>query len=177
MCTVAIPWMRQRRWRMRLCGRMARIDMPASVRFRSLWIQLPDELFMRERSHLQPVFGRMPVRRPMYPPSFLPQYFALCRSCAAGYRGDNCDTLCKEGTYGKGCENKCQCQNNAECSPFDGTCTCTGRWTGDYCDSEGQLKRSMSVCLSVSEFVCLSFRLSMSVFMSVCVCLSVCLSV
>lgn len=53
--------------------------------------------------------------------------------CPPGYKGNNCDELCEEGRYGINCHQICSCENNATCSPFDGTCTCLAGWSGEKC--------------------------------------------
>ena len=53
--------------------------------------------------------------------SFHLHHFALVCSCQ--YR-------CPAGTYGQGCNMKCQCQNGGTCDPVDGTCACFDGYIG-----------------------------------------------
>lgn len=51
-----------------------------------------------------------------------------------GYHGVSCNQTCPEGTYGENCSNKCQCNNDAKCSPESGMCLCLAGWRGQQCD-------------------------------------------
>ena len=55
-------------------------------------------------------------------------------SCAAGYRGTDCEERCQAGKFGLRCKNDCLCKNGGLCDSVDGTCTCLGHWVGQYCD-------------------------------------------
>ena len=48
----------------------------------------------------------------------------------------NCFSLaeCPFGKYGKECKKSCRCANGASCDPYDGKCTCTRGWTGEFCN-------------------------------------------
>ena len=58
--------------------------------------------------------------------------FACCRchpwtgecECKPGWDGTMCLRPCPFYTYGKGCRNNCNCKNDAQCSPVNGTCIC-----------------------------------------------------
>ena len=58
--------------------------------------------------------------------------FACCRchpwtgecECKPGWDGTMCSRPCPFYTYGKGCRNNCNCKNDAQCSPVNGTCIC-----------------------------------------------------
>ncbi|XP_066581740.1 protein draper isoform X5 [Prorops nasuta] len=55
--------------------------------------------------------------------------------CKAGWDGETCSRPCPFYTYGKGCLNRCNCKNNAQCSPFNGTCICAAGYRGNMtCD-------------------------------------------
>ncbi|XP_070538387.1 uncharacterized protein [Ptychodera flava] len=41
---------------------------------------------------------------------------------------------CPEGKYGALCDKPCMCQNDAECSVFNGACKCKAGWYGPACD-------------------------------------------
>ena len=45
---------------------------------------------------------------------------------------------CADGTYGPDCASACLCDNGAQCSPIDGTCSCGPGWTGPTCSDECQ---------------------------------------
>lgn len=55
--------------------------------------------------------------------------FVLC-SCNPGYLGPTCSNVCAKNKYGLNCASTCTCQNDAICSPLDGTCTCLAGWAG-----------------------------------------------
>lgn len=38
----------------------------------------------------------------------------------SGWDGVLCDRPCPDGSFGKNCEGKCQCLNNAACDPQNG---------------------------------------------------------
>ncbi|GFY45371.1 hypothetical protein TNIN_359231 [Trichonephila inaurata madagascariensis] len=46
-----------------------------------------------------------------------------------------CDQVCKKGLWGVNCGNKCECLNEGDCSPFNGTCICPLGFTGSRCES------------------------------------------
>ncbi|XP_053391244.1 scavenger receptor class F member 1-like [Mercenaria mercenaria] len=47
-----------------------------------------------------------------------------CESCAPGWTGYACDSVCSNGTYGKGCANACgHCINKQTCDHVTGNCT------------------------------------------------------
>lgn len=50
-------------------------------------------------------------------------------NCKAGWDVRSCSRPCPMPTYGLGCKQKCNCKNNALCSPVDGSCICAaGKW-------------------------------------------------
>jgi hypothetical protein len=51
-------------------------------------------------------------------------------TCLAGWSPPTCSHRCPAGTFGDGCQNKCQCKNNAHCDPVDGSCTCRDGFNG-----------------------------------------------
>lgn len=40
-------------------------------------------------------------------------------------QGPDCSVTCPEGTHGVNCSSSCTCKNRAQCSPVDGSCSCT----------------------------------------------------
>ncbi|XP_078577626.1 uncharacterized protein LOC144862737 [Branchiostoma floridae x Branchiostoma japonicum] len=60
--------------------------------------------------------------------------------CNPGWGGVNCDTICAEGFWGKGCTTLCDCAGS-HCDPVDGRCLCPAGYTGSRCNEtcpEGQ---------------------------------------
>lgn len=79
----------------------------------------------------------------------------VCK-CDEGYGGPSCDismfitiydgsreklidfifsfTACPPNFYGKKCNKKCSCSNDATCDPFDGTCQCKKGFQGKRCE-------------------------------------------
>lgn len=55
-------------------------------------------------------------------------------SCKIGWDGRTCIRPCPSYTFGKGCQNHCNCKNNALCSPIDGACICAAGYRGKDCD-------------------------------------------
>ncbi|XP_047344535.1 protein draper-like isoform X4 [Vespa velutina] len=53
--------------------------------------------------------------------------------CKAGWDGETCSRTCPLYTYGKGCQEHCNCKNNAQCSPINGTCICAAGYRGEDC--------------------------------------------
>ncbi|XP_066301963.1 uncharacterized protein [Branchiostoma lanceolatum] len=48
--------------------------------------------------------------------------------CPSGWEGEHCELMCPDGTYGKGCIHKCDCENTAtKCHHVTGQCVCLGR--------------------------------------------------
>lgn len=47
-------------------------------------------------------------------------------------------TACTVNTWGPGCNNTCQCKNNATCDMRNGSCSCAPGWIGDTCQSACQ---------------------------------------
>lgn len=41
---------------------------------------------------------------------------------------------CVKGSFGAGCVQQCQCQNQARCHPVNGTCTCSPGFAGAHCE-------------------------------------------
>lgn len=54
-------------------------------------------------------------------------------SCKIGWDGETCSRPCPFYTYGKGCQDRCNCKNNAQCSPVNGTCICAAGYRGKDC--------------------------------------------
>ncbi|XP_035689643.1 uncharacterized protein LOC118424944 [Branchiostoma floridae] len=53
--------------------------------------------------------------------------------CPSGWKGEHCELRCPDGTYGKGCVHKCDCENTKICHHVTGQCICVGR-TGANCE-------------------------------------------
>ncbi|XP_799949.4 uncharacterized protein LOC577267 isoform X3 [Strongylocentrotus purpuratus] len=49
----------------------------------------------------------------------------VCR-CRNGFIGTFCDSTCPGGTYGRNCQERCQCSSTAKCLPDTGLCMCPG---------------------------------------------------
>lgn len=49
----------------------------------------------------------------------------VCR-CRNGFIGTFCDNTCPGGTYGRNCQETCQCSSTAKCLPDTGLCMCLG---------------------------------------------------
>lgn len=43
---------------------------------------------------------------------------------------------CPKGLWGRECQNKCECQNNSTCDPFNGECKCSRGWIGKHCEQK-----------------------------------------
>ena len=41
---------------------------------------------------------------------------------------------CEAGTWGPGCQEKCDCKNNATCNIKTGKCECLAGWDGILCE-------------------------------------------
>lgn len=48
----------------------------------------------------------------------------------------NCIPACPLGLWGRDCQQKCLCQNNSTCDPYNGKCHCSRGWVGKYCESK-----------------------------------------
>ncbi|EEC01484.1 tyrosine protein kinase receptor tie-1, putative [Ixodes scapularis] len=57
-----------------------------------------------------------------------------CGTCEPGYRGPSCQEKCSPGTHGTNCSLSCECLHGEICHHADGTCFCTGRHRGRFCD-------------------------------------------
>ena len=49
-------------------------------------------------------------------------------------QGPTCEEVCKEGSFGSECSQKCDCLNNNKCDPVTGECNCNG-WMGKKCET------------------------------------------
>jgi hypothetical protein len=68
--------------------------------------------------------------------------------CKPGWDGKMCSRTCPFYTYGKGCHNTCNCKNDAQCSPVNGTCICAAGM--QMTDSVLKFKRiGLGVCCIV----------------------------
>jgi Laminin EGF-like (Domains III and V). len=58
--------------------------------------------------------------------------------CKPGWDGKMCSRPCPFYTYGKGCRNNCNCKNDAQCTPVNGTCICAAgvQLSGLYAEAE-----------------------------------------
>lgn len=54
--------------------------------------------------------------------------------CKPGWRGEKCERLCDEGTYGENCSEKCTCADGITCDPSDGECVCPLGRHGGNCE-------------------------------------------
>lgn len=50
------------------------------------------------------------------------------------YPNSSCCTGCAPGTFGYGCQQLCECMNNATCDHVTGTCYCSSGFKGIRCD-------------------------------------------
>ncbi|VDN33421.1 unnamed protein product [Gongylonema pulchrum] len=55
-----------------------------------------------------------------------------------GFTGEHCDEPCPRGTFGKGCAEKCDCEQEAYCHPTNGTCICPEGFKGEHCDQKSK---------------------------------------
>ncbi|XP_014475517.1 PREDICTED: uncharacterized protein LOC106744898 [Dinoponera quadriceps] len=53
--------------------------------------------------------------------------------CNPGYRGDDCARECPSGSWGMRCEGTCDCGENGNCDPANGTCRCPPGLRGLQC--------------------------------------------
>lgn len=59
-----------------------------------------------------------------------------------------CYTGCAPGTFGYGCQQLCECMNNATCDHVTGTCYCSSGFKGIRCDqgnTDGRVRRQGAV--------------------------------
>ena len=54
--------------------------------------------------------------------------------CLTVYLHSACHTGCAPGTFGYGCQQLCECMNNATCDHVTGTCYCSPGFKGIRCD-------------------------------------------
>lgn len=54
--------------------------------------------------------------------------------CITVYPNSSCYTECAPGTFGYGCQQLCECMNNATCDHVTGTCYCSSGFKGIRCD-------------------------------------------
>ena len=47
--------------------------------------------------------------------------------------GITCEHPCPPDRWGKGCRNRCECKNGAECHHITGQCQCLPGWKGKNC--------------------------------------------
>lgn len=47
-----------------------------------------------------------------------------------GWRGSHCENPCESNKYGKDCKESCDCQNNGDCNPINGSCNCVPGFLG-----------------------------------------------
>lgn len=68
------------------------------------------------------------------------------------FKGKTCSETCDEGFYGD-CTQKCNCSNNATCSPETGQCFCTVGWKGRFSKkiNKRNKTRYSVICLELSE--------------------------
>ncbi|XP_013392587.1 N-acetylglucosamine-1-phosphodiester alpha-N-acetylglucosaminidase [Lingula anatina] len=72
--------------------------------------------------------------------------------CHKGWLGEQCNEPCTEHRYGYQCSEQCRCQNNATCSPVDGSCVCKPGYTGLLCTEKcpygffGESCKSLCYC-------------------------------
>ncbi|XP_021357679.1 platelet endothelial aggregation receptor 1-like isoform X2 [Mizuhopecten yessoensis] len=55
-------------------------------------------------------------------------------SCKPGWEGDFCTELCSNSTYGKSCNETCQCELFEICLPTNGSCVCPLGSSGERCE-------------------------------------------
>ena len=110
---------------------------------------------MGRHSLLQRIFptegsnpGFLPCRQVPYRLSHLPGLLCEAESsplptCGMGWRvstsqvsatSTSCFTGCAPGTFGYGCQQLCECMNNATCDHVTGTCYCSSGFKGIRCD-------------------------------------------
>lgn len=55
--------------------------------------------------------------------------------------------------FGRGCRQRCQCENNALCDHVSGACTCQQGWTGTYCEKRKTITHigNQNTCLFSSH--------------------------
>ncbi|KAL3884938.1 hypothetical protein ACJMK2_025037 [Sinanodonta woodiana] len=58
----------------------------------------------------------------------------ICR-CSPGFKGNNCESTCVEGTWGPNCDRKCNCNGHGTCNTMDGRCMCAAGYTGENCQT------------------------------------------
>lgn len=65
-----------------------------------------------------------------------------CVSCLP--TSPSCCTGCAPGTFGYGCQQLCECMNNATCDHVTGTCYCSSGFKGIRCDQGNTQKAESS---------------------------------
>ncbi|OWK09436.1 hypothetical protein Celaphus_00006599 [Cervus elaphus hippelaphus] len=59
---------------------------------------------------------------------------------------------CAPGTFGYGCQQLCECMNNATCDHVTGTCYCSSGFKGIRCDQDLSQSSSHAQCFSNSSY-------------------------
>lgn len=59
---------------------------------------------------------------------------------------------CPPGTFGYGCQQLCECMNNATCDYVTGTCYCSPGYKGIRCDQGNNLSLSLTSSTSIVIF-------------------------
>lgn len=54
---------------------------------------------------------------------------------------------CPEGTYGRGCSERCHCQNGGSCHNITGECACPAGYTGLKCERSMCISPWFDLCL------------------------------
>ncbi|XP_076650885.1 uncharacterized protein LOC143357990 [Halictus rubicundus] len=54
--------------------------------------------------------------------------------CNPGFGGEDCATVCEEGTWGPECKEKCNCAVKVHCDPVNGQCGCPAGLRGRTCN-------------------------------------------
>ncbi|KAM9390692.1 uncharacterized protein ACWYII_034547 [Salvelinus alpinus] len=71
-------------------------------------------------------------------------------SCLTGFIGTSCEQKCPPGTFGYGCQQLCDCMNNATCDYVTGTCYCTTGYKGIRCDQAALMMDEMNPYTKIS---------------------------
>ncbi|KAL1007598.1 hypothetical protein UPYG_G00088920 [Umbra pygmaea] len=62
----------------------------------------------------------------------------------------NCELKCPPGTFGYGCQQLCECQNNATCDYVTGTCYCSIGYKGIRCDQAALMMEELNPYTKIS---------------------------